>query len=87
MDPAHVWLKDDIDEKAYFPDDNGRFIDLDSLHSLTTLDVEGPEHRPSAATASTSSVVDCTRIAPPSFKSVVKKSAVTHRIKVMAASW
>ena len=58
VDPNEAWLKDDIDDTPYFPDDSGKF----NLHEVNnigyaTLLVEGPLAAPSTNNTSVSRAV------------------------------
>lgn len=70
VDPATVWLQDDIDDTAFFPTEEGMFT---GLRCSQALYVEGPPARPpqaSVPTGSGSSTLSSTQ-APPQFRSVV----------------
>ncbi len=42
VDPNDVWLRGDLDNKAYFPNESGAF-DLSDIYDGAVLVVEGPE--------------------------------------------
>jgi hypothetical protein len=90
VDPCEVWLLDEVDDQAYFPDANGLFT---GLSDLQTLVVEGPDDL--SRGFSSSSISTVSSISPmgnlprtPNFRSVIaakSKKQQTVRVKVLKA--
>ena len=97
VSPVVVWLRDAIDDSAYFPEANGTF-DMENISSLATLIVEGPAstqttprstNLPRSVTISStlsSSGRYSSSLPPPSFRSVIApRKSPTFRLKIVKA--
>ncbi len=94
VDPSDVWLMADIDNRAYFPNESGRF-DLSEVFLGTVFSVEGPNaSRLSVSSTAQSSGSGASAAyesnpLPPSFRSVIPKakaSVPTTSVKVVKAT-
>lgn len=75
VDPASVWLIDDMDGTAYFPEPDGFFQGLASLHAFN---VEGPDNAESS-NATTRSTFSSTPIGRPAFRSVISNKSSSSK--------
>lgn len=93
VDPTDVWLLDDLDDTAFFPDDDGTFR---GLSCLRTLEVQGPSvaspelgSSSNGVTVSATSTSSGPHVTPrPQFKSVISsrgKNYPVFRLKVVKA--
>ena len=100
MDPNEAWLRDEIDDTHYFPDDNGQFnLQEEAISPFTTLIVEGPPILSTTAedtAPSTSSRCTTTggvhgpssslSSTSPTFRSVTATHKKAYNIKIIRAS-
>ena len=100
MDPNEAWLRDEIDDTHYFPDENGQFnLQEEAISSFTTLIVEGPTISSTTATGTAPSTSSrCTTAGgvhgpssslsstSPTFRSVTAAHKKAYNIKIIRAS-
>ncbi len=93
VDPNDVWLRGDLDNKAYFPNESGAF-DLSDTYDGAVLVVEGPEPViprtttvSSTAQSNVSGASSAYHSNPPPFKSVIPRSKAgsTTSVKILKA--
>jgi len=93
VDPSEVWLREECDRTAYFPQEGHFQLHSDSLSTHTMLIVEGPEmggqrtsnpRQPSSI--SIKSTHNSTPLPPPTFRSVTAtRMRLSFSLKVVIA--
>ena len=75
VDPDAVWLQDEFDDTAFFPNDDGSFTDL---RSAVSLFVEGPPARSSSGISSGAAGRIVTLSSTPDGQSAASTSSAAH---------